>query len=104
MKLIAVMLLFVFAAGCSAIVLPNPETVINKPLGTESVKIGMTKDQVRSIWGDPDNVDTEGSDKDGDLREVWTYRARYASVPVDAGYLSKTKRLYFDGINLTKIE
>ena len=90
--------------GCSAIQVPDAEDVISHPLGTESIKIGMSKQQVESIWGKPNDVRmVENKEKLQGAREVWIYRAQYGSIPVDAGYLSKTKKLYFDGNNLTEI-
>lgn len=90
--------------GCSAIQVPDAEDVISHPLGTESIKIGMSKEQVESIWGKPNDIRmVENKEKWQGTREVWTYRAQYGSIPVDAGYLSKTKKLYFDGNNLTEI-
>ena len=98
------MLFLVSFCGCSAIQVPNADDVISHPLGTESIKVGMTKDQVESIWGKPNDIKTiENKEKWQGKREVWTYRAQYGSIPVDAGYLSKTKKLYFDGNNLTEI-
>jgi hypothetical protein len=97
---------FLLIAGCSAIDVPNPGEVIRHPLGTESVKLGMTKQQVEELWGKPSEKKTvENKEKwqGGGVREVWIYRAQYSSIPVDAGYLSKTKKLYFDGENLTDI-
>ncbi len=95
---------FILFSGCSAIVLPNPEDVVKHPLGTESIKVGMTKEQVESIWGKPSQIKTvEDKAKWQGTREVWIYRAQYGSIPVDAGYLSSTKKLYFDGNNLTEI-
>ena len=90
--------------GCSAIIIPKPEEVVKHPLGTESIKVGMTKDQVESLWGKPSQVKmVEDKQKWQGSREVWIYRAQYGSIPVDAGYLSTTKKLYFDGNNLTDI-
>ena len=94
----------IFVGGCSAIIIPNPEDVVKHPLGTESIKIGMTKEQVESIWGKPSQIKmVENKEKWQGAREVWIYRAQYSSIPVDAGYLSNTKKLYFDGDNLTEI-
>lgn len=93
-----------FLCGCSAIEVPSAEDVLKHPLGTESIKIGMSKQQVESIWGKPDDIRTvDNKEKYHGRREVWTYHAQYGSIPVDAGYLSKTKKLYFDGENLTEI-
>ena len=90
--------------GCSVIQVPDAEDVISHPLGTESIKLGMSKQQVESIWGKPNDVRmVENKEKWQGAREVWIYRAQYGSIPVDAGYLSKTKKLYFDGNNLTEI-
>lgn len=90
--------------GCSTLAIPTPEQIVSKPLGTESVRVGMSKDQVASIWGRPDHISTvENKQKWSSPREVWTYTAHYGAIPVDAGYLSKTQKLYFDGDNLTEI-
>ena len=90
--------------GCNTLTIPSPDEIIRKPLGTESVRIGMTKYQVESLWGKPDQINTvENKQKLSTPREVWTYNAHYGSIPVDAGYLSKTQKLYFDGENLTEI-
>ncbi len=90
--------------GCSAIEIPNADDVIKHPLGTESIKIGMTKQQVEALWGKPNETKTvENKEKWAGPREMWVYRSQYNAIPVDAGYLSKTKKLYFDGENLTDI-
>lgn len=91
-------------SSCAGIELPTPDDVVSKPLGTETIKIGMSKQQVESLWGKPDEIKTiEDKGKWAGGREVWIYRADYGALPVDAGYLSKTQKLYFDGNNLTSI-
>ena len=102
--------LFVIAAlsfalcGCSAIIVPTPTDVLKHPLGTESIKTGMTKQQVEALWGKPNDIRfVENKEKWQGTREMWVYAAQYGAIPVDAGYLSKTKKLYFDGNNLTDI-
>ncbi len=93
-------------AGCSAIEIPKADDVMKHPLGTESIKIGMTKQQVEALWGKPNDIKTvENKEKwqGAGTREMWVYRSQYNAIPVDAGYLSKTKKLYFDGENLTEI-
>ena len=90
--------------GCSAIIIPNPVDVVKHPLGTESIKVGMTKEQVESLWGKPSQIKmVEDKAKWQGSREVWIYHAQYGAIPVDAGYLSANKKLYFDGNNLTDI-
>ena len=92
--------------GCSVVeTIPQADQVLKMPLGTESIRIGMTKQEVESHWGKPDSVQTvENKKRWSGPRDMWVYRANYGSIPVDAGYLSKTKKLYFDGANLTEIE
>ena len=103
-KLFSVSVLLLSLAGCADIPIPTPGELIERPIGTSSVKIGMTKDRVRELWGEPDQVNlAEDKEKWGGTRVEWVYSARYSAIPVDAGYLSKTKKLYFDGENLTNI-
>jgi len=91
--------------GCAVIEnVPTPDDVLKHPLGSESIKIGMTKEQVEDLWGRPNDIRMiEDKARWGASREMWVYNAQYGSVPVDAGYLSKSKKLYFDGNNLTNI-
>lgn len=102
--IIGSLLLAFFLSGCSVISVANPAEVVKHPLGTESIKIGMTKQEVESLWGKPDDVKfVEDKEKWKGTREVWVYRAQYGAIPVDAGYLSRNKNLFFDGENLTDI-
>jgi len=90
-------------SGCADLSIPSPDYIIERPIGTDSVKVGMTKDKVKDLWGDPDQInEVEDKEKWGSARTEWVYRAR-TELPVDAGYLSKTKKLYFDGNSLTNI-
>ena len=92
-------------SGCAEVDVPTPMDIIKKPLGTDSVKVGMSKNRVKDLWGEPDETGYEEIEEADSIRsrEVWTYRGKISAIPVDAGYLSKTKYLYFDGNNLTKI-
>ena len=102
--IIAFMFVAMLAVGCSALTIPTPNDIVKTPLGTETIKIGMTKQQVEALWGKPNTIKmVENKDKWPTPREAWIYNAQYGSIPVDAGYLSKTKKLYFDGENLTEI-
>ncbi len=107
-RVLAVPCLFalIFIWGCAGVIEPTiPDDVVKHPFGTEGVKIGMSKSEVESQWGKPNEITmVEDKEKWKGTREVWIYRAEYSAVPVDAGYLSKTKKLYFDGNNLTNIE
>ena len=46
-------------SGCAAIAIPDPAQIVSTPLGTESIKLGMSKQQVESIWGKPDNITSQ---------------------------------------------
>ena len=70
-----------------------------------SVKIGMTKSQIKEIWGGPDQVNyVEDTERWGGPREEWVYFPMSSrTLPVGYGYFSTTRKLYFDGENLTNI-
>lgn len=103
-KLALILILVLSLTGCADITLPTPKEIIQRPIGTDSVKIGMSRDEVKKIWGEPDQVNqVEDKELWGGRRTEWVYRGRYSAVPVDAGFLSRTKKLYFDGENLTNI-
>lgn len=102
-RLILCGMIVLFIMGCSVVEIPDPVSVIKQPLGTDSVKVGMEKNEVRAIWGEPDDIHLETDKMSNRTREVWTYIARYSNVPLDADYLSKTRHVYFDGNNVTKI-
>jgi len=96
----------IIISGCAVLEPVKPQEVLKNPLGTGPLKRGMTKNEIRDMWGEPDLVVV--SDKSADVtstsREEWIYQARYSRLPVDTGYLSKTKRLHFDGENLVNWE
>ena len=99
-------LLAVITVGCAEInPFEAPQEVLKHPLGTESIRTGSTKEAVIKEWGKPDIINKLGAeDQSGALKEEWIYRARPISpVPIDAGYLSKNKYLYFDGNHLVLI-
>lgn len=103
-KLLLVITFLLSLYGCADITPPTPQDIIKRPLGTDSVKVGMTQDQAKELWGEPDQVNHIEDDKKwGGSRSEWVYLGRVSALPVDAGYLSKTKKLYFDGKNLTNI-
>jgi len=103
---IILIIITVFLTGCTLFKPVNPEKVLTNPIGTDSIKVGMTKDQVRSLLGDPDSIVSRGRTKDvlsSDLEE-WTYRGRYTNMPVKADYFGKNLVLNFDGDNLTNFK
>ena len=87
--------------GCAEITPPSPQEVLESPFGKGPLRIGMTKEEVRSLWGEPDSIEQTGADQWGTPKEVWLYIARFPGViPIDVGYASKNKYLEFDGANL----
>lgn len=103
---IAIILAAIFLTGCAITNPVKPEQVLANPLGTDSLKTGMTKEQVKSILGEPDTVTP--IERSGDIlgthREEWIYQGRYSDLPVKADYFGKTLRLVFDGNNLASYE
>ena len=92
--------------GCAGIEPPNPKKILTHPLGIGPIEIGMTKEEVREFWGDPDMVRNIGESKDmgSTQKEEWLYYGRVTNLPVNYGYLAKSLRLYFDGNNLTRFK
>ena len=77
--------------------------MIKYPLGKTDLRVGMTKNEVEAKWGKPDDKRmVEDKKKWSDPREMWVYHGQ-TGIPIDAGWLSKTKKLYFDGNYLTDI-
>lgn len=89
--------------GCAELATPDPGKPTSHPLGFGPIEIGMTKDEIKSFWGDPDLIrDTaESKDKGPTQKEEWVYYGRVSQLPVNYGYLAKALHLYFDGKNLT---
>lgn len=91
--------------GCTLIeAVPKPDDVLKYPLGKTDLRVGMTKQQVESKWGKPDEIRAvEDTKRWKDPRELWVYHGQ-TGLPIDADYLSKTRKLYFDGSYLTDID
>lgn len=102
---IIIIALSVTGYGCTLIeAIPKPDDVLKYPLGKTDLKIGMTKHEVESKWGKPDEIRTiDDKNRWKDPREMWVYRAQ-TGIPIDADYLSRTRKLYFDGHYLTDID
>ena len=104
LAIVIICALVITFSGCADITLPTPRDIIEKPIGQGSVKIGMTKNEVREIWGGPDQINNvENAEMWSGPREEWVYLAMSRNLPVGSGYFSETKKLYFDGENLTNI-
>ncbi len=96
------LLLFIFLIGCAEIEPPGPAEIMRQPLGGSPLRLGMSKEKVRSIWGEPDVVKVLGNDAQGMIKEEWIYRGRYPNLPVNVDFLSETQHLFFDGNNLVR--
>ena len=102
-KIALVVLTIIFLAGCAEIQpFEAPTKVLKHPLGTDPIRLGMAKDEVRDVWGAPDRINKLGfADQWGTPQEEWIYKGRYSNIPIDKGYFSKTKYLYFEADVLT---
>ena len=87
-------------AGCADMPIPKADNILT---GSTSIKIGMTKNQVASVYGEPDSKQMVVAKEWGEYREEWFYKARYSGLPVGTDYLVENVFLYFDGENLTNI-
>jgi hypothetical protein len=91
----------VLFASCAEIEPPSTSELLSSPLGKGALHVGMTKDEVRDIWGEPDTIEPQGADEWGTALELWVYNAKFPGVvPFDVGYASKSKYLSFSGNNL----
>jgi len=98
-------LLFIVAlAGCAEIRPPGPREIMRQPLGESPLRLGMTKEKVKSLWGEPDMVRVLGADAQGMMKEEWIYRGRYPNLPINVDFLSETQTLLFDGDHLVDFE
>ncbi len=103
-RLISLVVLCLFLAGCAEIGVSNTDNVMTVPVGGGGLREGMRASEVVAQYGEPDMKRTVRSDEWGGTREEWYYRARYDTIiPANMGYFSQDLYLYFDGDNLTKI-
>ena len=96
---------FLGILGCAGIEPFSPNTLLTHPLGTDPISAGMTKDEFRNIWGEPDMIRNLGESKDAGQtqKEEWIYYGRVRNLPVNYGYLARTIHVYFDGNHLTSV-
>ncbi|MFH1305293.1 MAG: hypothetical protein ABIH74_02685 [Candidatus Omnitrophota bacterium] len=102
-RLICISVICLFLAGCADVTLPPAKKFFKDPLGTGSLKLGMSKNQVASIYGEPNTKRMVTAPEWSEPREEWLYRAAYSTLPVNVGFLAADMYLYFDGENLTNI-
>ena len=102
-KLAVLFVLACLLTGCADFDAPRPMQIIKTPIGPDAAKIGMSKSEVLSLYGDPDAKRAVIADKWSGEREEWFYKARIAGLPVNADYLADDLYLYFDGNSLTTI-
>lgn len=98
--LIVIVLFSSALTGCSDMPVPKADNILTS---STSIKIGMSKDQVTSVYGEPDSKRMVVAKEWGGYREEWFYKARYSGLPVGTDYLVNDVFLYFDGENLTNI-
>lgn len=93
------------AAGCSEIQTPTAREAMTHPFGTGAPFVrGTTKAEVLADWGRPKHVVPHGVDELGSPREEWIYEGWLPGLPIDHEYLSRTKRLFFEGEHLNRWE
>ncbi len=90
--------------GCAEIEPPSPEKILSPWSSMPNIRLGNTKEDVLSRWGEPDETNQIGADELGVAKEEWVYYGRYPMAPVDYQYVSKTKYRYFEGNILVRQE
>ena len=71
MKKIYIIFVVLLLIGCSSAIVSSSQTMINKEERFQGrVKLGMTQDQVRASWGEPDKVIKK---RGKDFDEIWIY-------------------------------
>ena len=92
-------------AGCAEVETPTLKETITRPLGAGTpFAQGASKEEVLSYWGKPDMIFSQGADELGNPKEEWVYKGRVAAIPLDYGYVSRTRRLFFVGDSLLRWE
>lgn len=100
-KLFLAGLFLILTNGCSEIRPPTPNEILHQPLGESPLRVGMTQEKVKSLWGSADEVIVLGSVQ-GIVKEEWIYRGRYPNLPINIDYLAETQHLFFDGAYLVR--
>lgn len=70
MYIVCIILVIFSAAGCIFVPKSNSQNVVQEERFQGEVKIGMTKEQIRENWGEPDKI-IKRQEKDYD--EIWIY-------------------------------
>ena len=83
---------------------PTLHGTLTHPFGTGTPDRGTTKEEVLANWGNPNRIIPHGSDELGNPKEEWIYEGRVPVLPVDYGYVSQTKHLFFEGNSLQRWE
>lgn len=92
-------------AGCSDLHGPqSAKDALTHPLGGTGGPFarGTPKAKILASWGPPDHVVRHGADELGTPREEWIYHGRVQALPIDYEYVSRTKRLFFEGEHLVR--
>ncbi len=77
-------------SGCAGMATPSSNDALESPFGKGPLRLGMTKDEVRALWGEPGSIEAGEPDRWGSVRETWIYESQH--------------RLLFDGQNLVSHE
>jgi outer membrane protein assembly factor BamE (lipoprotein component of BamABCDE complex) len=106
MKWIWMNILCVFLLqGCSDFESPTKGLSVESVVGGgASLVKGMSKDEVFEKWGRPSDKKHMGETRWGAPIERWTYYAWLPSAPVNYRYVSKGRRLFFEGDALVSWE
>ncbi len=95
------LVIMILLCGCGDTQMPTARQALERPFGTgDPFTKGATKAEVLDAWGQPAYIKFLGVDEIGNTREEWIYKGWIGSIPVDQEYLSRGKRLCFEGDNM----
>lgn len=103
LKIILSVLFVMFLWGCAEITPRTPRDVVIQPMSGSMLELGMSQDEVRSVYGNPTSVQIVSLRGWMSDREEWFYEGRYKELPLGTGFLRDDLYLYFDENSLTNI-
>ena len=84
--------------GCADVRRPNLQEYLRHPwTSADDLRVGLSKEAVRTQWGEPAQRRVLQVDQWGATTEEWIYPGAIAALPVQYMYLSRTRHLIFEG-------
>ena len=98
-KVFFVCFVVLLLAGCARGLASSPDS----PFCAPPVTLGDHMNEVKEMWGEPDEINKLGYDEMGLKKEEWIYRSEGSDVPVGHAFVCVTHQLVFTDKQLTSI-